>query len=49
LRVSCGIQGQVQLSASAIDARSDVVSTNQHGTVGIDLYTVQLLGSSEFY
>src|SRR6516162_1713706 len=47
--IGCGIQGQVQLTASAIGAGSNVVSVDQHGAVGIEQPSVQLLGGPKFY
>jgi hypothetical protein len=35
--------------ASAISIESDIISADQHGTIGFEPSSVQLLGSSEFY
>jgi hypothetical protein len=35
--------------ASAVGTESDIVSAEQHGAIGIEQSSVQLLGSSEFY
>jgi hypothetical protein len=33
----------------AIGIASDIVSADQHGAIGIEQSSVQILGSSEFY
>jgi hypothetical protein len=35
--------------ASAISIESDIISADQHGAIGFEPSSVQLLGSSEFY
>jgi hypothetical protein len=46
LSIICGVHDRLP-AASAIE--SDIVSAEQHGAVGINLSSVQLLGSPEFY
>jgi hypothetical protein len=44
----CDVQ-LAAISATAIGAESDIVSADQHGAIGIEQSSVQLLGGSKFY